>query len=71
MKNKTLKKIEILTVNDCNRGLTAVFDALVHNKSITHYKIAVNILGQESILFFTKIIMDNRRLESLDMSYEQ
>ncbi len=69
IKNKTVKRLEILTVNDCNRGLTAVLDALVHNKSIIHYKLAMNTLGQESILFFTKILQDNRRIEILDLSY--
>ncbi|CDW79809.1 leucine-rich repeat-containing protein loc400891-like [Stylonychia lemnae] len=70
MKNKIVKQLEIITVNDCNRGLTPLFEALTHNRSISRYKIAINTIGQESILFLTKIIMDNKNVESLDLSYE-
>eukprot|EP00347_Sterkiella_histriomuscorum_P008431 403345120 len=70
MKNKTIKKLQILTVNDCNRGLSPLLGALQHNRSITHYKIAINTLGQESIVFLTKLIQDNRVIESLDLTFE-
>ena len=70
MKSKNLKKLEIITVNDCNRALTAVFEALHHNRSIMHLRVAINTLNQESILFLLKVIRENKRIEALDLSYE-
>lgn len=71
MRNKSVKKLIILTVNDCNRGLTPIFEALCHNKTITTYRFALNVIGSESILFLKKLLLSNKKLKTFDLRHEK
>ncbi len=68
IKNTTLKRLEILTTSDLNKGLMCIFEALIYNKTITEYKIAINTIGHDTILFLNRLITDNKLIRVLDLT---
>ena len=68
IKNTTLRRLEILTTSDLNKGLMCIFEALIYNKSITEYKIAINTIGHDTILFLNRLVTDNKLIKSLDLT---
>ena len=68
--NRTVERVEILTVFDCNKAMGGVLEAIAMNKGIKELKIAINMIGAEEILYIVKMIQDSENLTVIDLSHE-
>ena len=69
MQNVTVDTLGIFTVNELNRGLVPMFQALEHHDSLRHLTVAVNCIGTESVVFLMNGLKALWRLETLDLSF--
>lgn len=69
MRNQTIEELEIVTVNDQSMRLGCVFQGLQHHFSLRHLKVAMNILGQDSVVFLLGCLDKLFLLHTLDVSY--
>lgn len=69
-KCRHVRRVEILTIYDCNKAISSVLEAISMNKGVREFRMAINAIGADEFLFIQKMLIENRRLESLDISFE-
>jgi hypothetical protein len=64
-----LKRLEIQTINECNRAISTVLEVLPYS-SLREFKMPINAIGPDEVLYIMKIISENKKLAFLDLSFE-
>jgi hypothetical protein len=67
--NQFIHKISVLTVNDCNKGLSSLFAILPTQLELTHLTVACNVLTSETVQKFVMVIPKLHQLRVLDLSF--
>ena len=67
IKSSAIRKLSIITVNDCNKGLGSLFQILP-SIDLTHLKIASNVLCAETVSKLVASIPKLQQLRVLDLS---
>ena len=69
VKNKSIDTFAVLTVDDSNKGISPLYEALAVHPQLTHLKVAVNTISTESVYFMMNCLDKAYRLQTLDLSY--
>ena len=54
--NRTVKRVEMLTIYDCNKGISGVLEAIACNRGIREFKMPINAIGTEEALYILKLL---------------